>query len=488
MSEPKIPPNSKESEMMVLGCMLTSINSLNIAADALDETDFYYSEHKIIFLSLKSAYRNDKPADVHLIAEDLKRQEKLQTVGGVAYLTSVAQYAGTSAYVEEYVDVVKNKSLLRRIIYAAQTTERKALEGLTDSSTILYDAQDEFQQIEKFRTPYNKFPIRFMDQFDENPLFAEPPKKPMLLECVNDNNAPIGFLPKGIVGMLVGQGGVGKSHLLSQLAISITTGTPFLGTFTTTYHCGQGKKGNVFLGMGENDYSDIARLLYKASRELRSKDDGLLTEASKRIAAFSFCGQNAAFIEDAKPTRYFRDLKKRLHDTAPTDGWSLIILDPVSRLLGADAETDNAAATQFVALLEELTIDLPGNPTVLFAHHMNKASQKQNVAEQTQSGARGSSAITDGARWQVMLSKEKEGEKPEQAAIVLKMTKSNHTAYTRPIRLQKDSEGFIFRHDDQEFGQERTEPNQNGNVRSAPKRPSTTGNKTFGIYAAHDNS
>src|SRR5437016_1248926 len=111
----KIPPNSKESEMMVLGCMLTSINSLNIAADSLDEQDFYFTEHKSIFQALKTAYRNDKPADVHLVAEDLKRQNKLQAVGGVAYLTTLAQYAGTSAYIEEYVDIVKNKALLRRI-------------------------------------------------------------------------------------------------------------------------------------------------------------------------------------------------------------------------------------------------------------------------------------------------------------------------------------------------------------------------------------
>ena len=69
-------PNSKESEMMVLGCMLTSVNGLNIAADGLDESDFYYTEHKIIFEVLKTAYKNDKPADVHLVCEELKRLDK----------------------------------------------------------------------------------------------------------------------------------------------------------------------------------------------------------------------------------------------------------------------------------------------------------------------------------------------------------------------------------------------------------------------------
>ncbi|MBS0655762.1 MAG: replicative DNA helicase, partial [Verrucomicrobia bacterium] len=98
------------SEMMVLGCMLTSINSLNISADALEEGDFYKQEHKIIFQSLKNAHKNDKPADVHLIAEDLKNQNQLQDIGGVLYLTTLAQYAGTSAYIEEYIDLLKEKT------------------------------------------------------------------------------------------------------------------------------------------------------------------------------------------------------------------------------------------------------------------------------------------------------------------------------------------------------------------------------------------
>src|SRR5438105_148210 len=91
----RMAPHSKESEMMVLGCMLTSINALNIAADALDDSDFYFSEHKAIFQVLKTFYKKDKPADIHLVAEELKRQDKLQSVGGIANLTTLAQYAGT---------------------------------------------------------------------------------------------------------------------------------------------------------------------------------------------------------------------------------------------------------------------------------------------------------------------------------------------------------------------------------------------------------
>lgn len=149
----KVAPNSKESEMMVLGCMLTSVNSLNVAADHLDDADFYYTEHKIIFQVLKSAYKNDKPADVHLICEELRRQEKLKAVGGAAYITTLAQYAGTSAYTEEYVSIVRDKAVLRNMINAAQIVEKKALEEPQNVFETLDEAQQLFFQISQSANP-----------------------------------------------------------------------------------------------------------------------------------------------------------------------------------------------------------------------------------------------------------------------------------------------------------------------------------------------
>lgn len=149
----KVAPNSKESEMMVLGCMLTSINSLNVAADMLDPADFYYTEHQLIFSVLKSAFCQDKPADVHIVAEELKRQDQLKAVGGVAYLANLAQYAGTSAYIDEYAELVKDKSILRRMILAAQSVEREAFSEPDDVSASLDGAQQQFFQISQSANP-----------------------------------------------------------------------------------------------------------------------------------------------------------------------------------------------------------------------------------------------------------------------------------------------------------------------------------------------
>src|SRR5580765_4690312 len=158
--EIKTPPHSKSSEMMVLGSMLTSINALNVAAGILNEEDFYYTEHKIIFNVLKEAYKQDAPADVHLVSEELIRIEKIKAIGGVGYLMDLAQYAGTSAHIEEYADLVKNKAMLRRMIYTAQRIEKDALDDPQDVITSLDKAQQMFFQIGQSSSSKSGFLLR----------------------------------------------------------------------------------------------------------------------------------------------------------------------------------------------------------------------------------------------------------------------------------------------------------------------------------------
>ncbi|PJD94549.1 MAG: hypothetical protein CK425_11255 [Parachlamydia sp.] len=438
-------PNEKDFEMLVIGAMLANKDNFDIAIRTLEDFDFFYSEHKIIFNVLKSLHGRGLPAEIHLICNELKDQQRLESLGGgVAYLTSLAQ-TGFNVHIEYYIDQLKKISRQRQLINLAKDIEKRAFDK-EDPNSIAIDALEKIKQVERHKSVKEKIPIQFLDERSENFLLKLPPKKPMLLEITKSNGEPQGFLPKSIVAMLVGAGGVGKTHLLAQLAISIATGGDWLGSFSTTQHCGDQKKGNVFLGLGENQEDDIHRILYKASKHLRKTQgllfDKTLEEASKRICAFSFCGQQAAFLEKNKPSHYFRHLKMRLEDKAPIGGWSLIILDPISRFLGADAEIDNASATQFIALLEELTIDLPGNPTVLFAHHMSKAAIKNTHENKTdQTAARGSSALTDGVRWQLNAFK---GLNPDD--MILSLQKSNFTAINEPIYLKKDFEGFLVRY------------------------------------------
>ncbi|MFA5249990.1 MAG: replicative DNA helicase [Parachlamydiales bacterium] len=143
----KVPPASKEAEMLVLGSMLTSEDSLNAAADLIEETDFYYKEHRLVFRALKETFQKDRPADIHIIAEILKRDGLLEEVGSVGYLTSLAQYAGTSTYVEEYAKTVKDKALLRRMISTSEGVIKAAFNDGSEAENVLDEAQANFFQI-----------------------------------------------------------------------------------------------------------------------------------------------------------------------------------------------------------------------------------------------------------------------------------------------------------------------------------------------------
>lgn len=133
----KTVPNSKESEMIVLGCMLTSQNSLQKAIEELSEADFYYTEHKIIFQSIKSSHINGNSTDIHLISENLKAQDKLTSAGGIQYIITLAQYAGTATYTEEYIELVKNKAISREILFLAQETEKAAIEDHENTNHLI---------------------------------------------------------------------------------------------------------------------------------------------------------------------------------------------------------------------------------------------------------------------------------------------------------------------------------------------------------------
>ena len=296
-------------------------------------------------------------------------------------------------------------------------------------------------------TPKEPFGIKFIHEREKNFLLDDASPMPGLINFI-DNGVLKAFKRKGIVGMVVGAGGVGKTHFLTQLGLSIATGVPFLGKYPIE------KPGSVFMGLGENSDEDIHRLLRKTFKNMFHVDPQMsiqqeqeLETISRRFAVNSFTGMQASFIHKDYPTTLFEMFLNTLKTREPEEGWSCIILDPISRFLGADAETDNAAATQFISLLERITLELRGKPTILFGHHMNKSGVSGTNTDQA--AARGSSALTDGSRWQVNLEKvlkesaNKNDKIYEKDKILMRIVKSNFTAPIPDQILQKDDNGVL---------------------------------------------
>jgi replicative DNA helicase len=138
------PPHCKESEMMVLGCMLSGRFALNTASVMLDSDAFYFHEHKLIFQSLNNLFREGKPGDIHLTAQELKMNSQLQAAGGVAYLTDLAQFAGTSAHVHEYIEILQAKSYSRQAYLLLEEGMREFLSDPLEPSLLAEKYQQKF--------------------------------------------------------------------------------------------------------------------------------------------------------------------------------------------------------------------------------------------------------------------------------------------------------------------------------------------------------
>ena len=345
---------------------------------------------------------------------------------------------------EREIDVLKKELEPKTAQELKETARGQLLQELLDDAEELKQQIKKAEQLEKaLSVSTDPLPIRFLSELPVNFLLEEAPDIPRLIN-VEEGNIKRPFLRKGILAMLVGAGGVGKTHALAQLALSLATGHPWLDVFPVE------KPGHVFLGLGENHLSDIHRLLRKVAKHFmhRTKenqrlffDPDPLLSAMNRIAPMAFSGIDAAFIHQGKPTPFFQALLTSLKQTEPEEGWSCIILDPISRFIGMDAETDNAAATQFIALLERLSLELKGNPTIIFGHHMNKGGVSGMNTDQA--AARGSSAITDGVRWQVNLEKSKQDEMDSSKDVIFRHVKSNFTAILPTRILKKDETGCL---------------------------------------------
>ena len=111
-------PESLEAEAAVLGSMMLDPVCIGQVVQQLNADSFYRPEHQIIFEALVTLYEDKRDFDMVLLRDELKKRKRLKAVGGVEYLVSVTDSVPAVANVEYYIEIVKDKALLRRLVLA----------------------------------------------------------------------------------------------------------------------------------------------------------------------------------------------------------------------------------------------------------------------------------------------------------------------------------------------------------------------------------
>lgn len=112
----KVPPHSSEAEQTVISSALIDSSAVEKIIELLDAKDFYFDANREIFESIKNVHMQNIPVDAITITEELKKREKIDYVGGFEYLVNLTENIITSKSVEAYCNIVKEKSILRRLI------------------------------------------------------------------------------------------------------------------------------------------------------------------------------------------------------------------------------------------------------------------------------------------------------------------------------------------------------------------------------------
>lgn len=115
----RLPPQSLEAEVSVLGGVLLENEALSRVLEVVNEGDFYREAHRQIFSALLHLYERNEPADLITLSEVLKKRDALEKVGGIEYLNFLVNSVPTAANIAYYAKIIKEKSILRKLINRA---------------------------------------------------------------------------------------------------------------------------------------------------------------------------------------------------------------------------------------------------------------------------------------------------------------------------------------------------------------------------------
>ncbi|HEX6200891.1 MAG TPA: replicative DNA helicase [Thermoanaerobaculia bacterium] len=141
LEQPRTLPHSEESERAVLAAILLDGTVLPTVSGRLTQDDFYLDKHRLVFDAVLALQAADQAIDLRTVQARLEQQGKLEAVGGLAYLAGLDLDLPDLGRVDAYVEIIKERSIRRRLITASQEIIRDCLDGGLDAPEALGRAE-----------------------------------------------------------------------------------------------------------------------------------------------------------------------------------------------------------------------------------------------------------------------------------------------------------------------------------------------------------
>ena len=155
----RVPPQNIEAEQSVLGAMLIEKEAIPKVMEILRDTDFYREAHRVIFNAMLELYNKNEAVDMITVTEILKRDNKLEDVGGIAYVTSLDNAVPTAANVTYNASFIEEKSILRQLVSVSTQIASMGYEANDDVKNIIDSAESKILEISNRKKTADFTPI-----------------------------------------------------------------------------------------------------------------------------------------------------------------------------------------------------------------------------------------------------------------------------------------------------------------------------------------
>ena len=145
----RVPPHNHEAEQSVIGAIFLEPQALITASEILIPEDFYRTAHQKIFQTMLTLSDQGKAIDVVTIAEELSSKKEIEDVGGLAYISELANAVPTAANIVHYAKIVEEKALLRRLIRVATKIVESGYAGDDEVEVLLSEAEKNVLEVSK---------------------------------------------------------------------------------------------------------------------------------------------------------------------------------------------------------------------------------------------------------------------------------------------------------------------------------------------------
>ena len=378
-------PQALEAEEAVLGSMMIDEDAANKAISILGSSHYFYKDsHKKIFEAMLVLMNNSDPIDTVSVSDELKKGKNLKSVGGIYYLTGLVDKVPTSARVETYAEIVKEKGILRDLITTSHQISKKALDAGDTVGSILDEAEQSIFSLteQKDSKIYQHI----------EPILSSTVKR---IENMAANPGSIIGVPSGIIDLDKLTAGFQNGDLI------ILAGRPSMGktalALTIARNAAIENKSATAIFSLEMSSDQLGQRLLTSEARV---DNALVRRGSPNIKwkniniASGKLAQAPLYIDDT-PALSILDLRSRARRLKRERNIELLIVDYLQLMQGPKSENRQNEISQITQSLKALAkeLDIP----VIALSQLSRAVEQRTKKEPMLSDLRESGAIEQDA-------------------------------------------------------------------------------------------